>query len=241
MAIIPARSGSKGVSGKNIKLLGGHPLIAWSIAAAKLSQAITKVVVSTDSQEYATIASHYGAETPFLRPAEFSTDSSLDIDFLLHALGWLKEHENYFPDFLVHLRPTNPLRDPQVLDQAIGLITGRPEASSVISVYPVNYPPCKYLKKDNGGYLICYMDGVDINMPRQHCTQAYRSNGYVDVLRSSAVLATGTQLGARILPLITVDPGDIDSEDELQVTEKKMNEVACALKDYLDIKGVFTG
>jgi N-acylneuraminate cytidylyltransferase len=214
--------------------MGGHPLIAWSIAAAKLSRRITRVIVSTDSPDYAAVARHYGAETPFLRPAEFSTDTSRDLDFLLHALGWLKEHENYFPDFLIHLRPTNPVREPQVLDQAIELLAGRPEASSVVSVHPVEYPPCKYLKKDNDGYLVAYMDGVNIHIPRQECLQAFQSNGYVDVLRSVAVWADQNQLGSKILPLVTCDPGDIDVEQDVPCTEAKLSGAALVLRKYLE-------
>jgi N-acylneuraminate cytidylyltransferase len=237
LALIPARAGSKGVIGKNVKLLGGHPLMAWSIAAAKLSPGISRVIVSTDSPDYAALASHYGAETPFLRPAEFSADGSLDIDFLLHALGWLKEHEDYFPDFLVHLRPTNPVRDPRVIGQAIGLLAGRPEASSVISVYPVDYPPCKYLKKDKAGYLVGYLDGVNINIPRQDCPEAFRSNGYVDVLRAAALWADQSQLGSKILPLVTLDPGDIDVEKDFSGTEAKLSGAAPALWQYLEKTG----
>ena len=222
MAIIPARAGSKGVTNKNVRLLGGYPLIAWSIAAAKLSRRIMRVVVSTDSPEYAAVARHYGAETPFLRPVEIAADDSLDIDFLLQALNWLREHEKYFPDFLVHLRPTNPIRDPQMLDQAIEVIVGQPEATSVVSVYPMDYPPCKYLKMDKDGYMVGYMDGVDINIPRQDCPAAYRSNGYVDVLRAASVWASKSQLGAKVLPLVTPDPGDIDVENDFPRTETKL-------------------
>ncbi len=233
MAIIPARAGSKGVPGKNIRCLGGYPLIAWSIAAAKTAKKINRVIVSTDSPEYAAVARHYGAETPFLRPAEFSTDSSRDLDFLLHALGWLKEHEGCFPDFLVHLRPTNPLRDPEVIDQAIDLLASRPEASSVISVHPVDYPPCKYLKHGNDGYLTSYMEGVAIHIPRQECPQAFMSNGYVDVLRAGAVWTDKSQLGSKVLPLNTVDPSDIDVESDFQRTEDELPGRPLVLWKYL--------
>jgi len=234
MAIIPARSGSKGLPHKNIRSMAGHPLLAWSIAAAKLSSRIDRVLVSTDSKEYAELARGYGAEVPFLRPAELSTDTSLDIDFLIQALEWLKKHEKYFPDFLIHLRPTNPIRDPQVLDQAIALLASRPDATSVVSVYAADYPPCKYLKMAQDGYLVSYMDGVEINIPRQDCPQAFRSNGYVDVLRAASVWESGSQLGSKILPLTTPDPGDIDVEDDFPRTEAILPGVAPTLKKYLE-------
>jgi len=233
LAIIPARAGSKGVPHKNIRPLGGHPLFAWSIAAARLSRRVNRVIVSTDSPEYAALARHYGAETPFLRPAELSADNSLDIEFLLHALGWLKEHEKCFPDFLVHLRPTNPIREPRRLDQAIELLADRPEASSVVSVYQASYPPCKYLRLDEDGYLVSYMDYENINIPRQDCPVAFRSNGYVDVLRARSVWESGSQLGSKILPLATLDPGDIDVEEDFIRTEAKLSEAAQSLGNYL--------
>ena len=102
VAIIPARSGSKGVPDKNIKLLAGKPLIAYSIASAQLTDNIQRVIVSTDSERYAEIASEYGAETPFLRPAELSVDSSTDYDVLKHTLDWLQVNEGFQPEYLVY-------------------------------------------------------------------------------------------------------------------------------------------
>ncbi len=113
IAIIPARSGSKSVTDKNIKLLSGHPLIAYSIVAAKLSKEIKRVVVSTDSEEYAEIAKKYGAEVPFIRPEIYSKDSSTDRDFFIHAMNWFKDNENTLPEYWVQLRPTTPLRNPE--------------------------------------------------------------------------------------------------------------------------------
>ena len=112
IAIIPARSGSKSLMDKNIKLLSGHPLIAYSIAAAKLSKGIDRIIVSTNSEKYADIARQYGAEVPFIRPDRYSTDTSTDRDFLIHAMKWLKENEDTLPEYWVHLRPTTPLRIP---------------------------------------------------------------------------------------------------------------------------------
>ncbi|MBT3784217.1 acylneuraminate cytidylyltransferase family protein, partial [bacterium] len=93
LAIIPARSGSKGVPGKNIRELGGYPLLAYSVAAAVLSSRITRVLVSTDDAQIAEIGKKFGAEAPFLRPLEFSLDRSSDLEWVEHALLWLREHE----------------------------------------------------------------------------------------------------------------------------------------------------
>jgi CMP-N,N'-diacetyllegionaminic acid synthase len=121
IAIIPARSGSKGVIDKNIRVLSGRPLIAYSIQAALIADNIDRVIVSTDSEHYAYIAREYGAEVPFLRPAEISTDFSSDYDLMKHALDWLKTSEGKIPEYIVHLRPTTPLRDPAIVDAAVEL------------------------------------------------------------------------------------------------------------------------
>src|SRR5450759_2633130 len=101
LAIIPARGGSKGIPRKNIRLFAGYPLIAWSIAAARQSEMVTRTLVSTDDAEIAAVARSFGAETPFLRPAEFSQDKTTDLPVFEHALQWLAENENFRPDVVV--------------------------------------------------------------------------------------------------------------------------------------------
>ena len=103
LALIPARSGSKSVVNKNIRKINGKPMMAYSIEHAKASKYINRIIVSTDSEEYAQIAREYGAETPFIRPAEYATDTALDIDVFAHALSFLKEKEDYVPDIIVQL------------------------------------------------------------------------------------------------------------------------------------------
>ncbi len=110
LALIPARGGSKGIPRKNIRSFAGYPLIAWSIAAAKQSELVTRVIVSTDDEEIAAVARECGAETPFLRPAEFAQDNTTDLPVFEHALQWLEENEGYQPEIVVQLRPTSPIR-----------------------------------------------------------------------------------------------------------------------------------
>jgi len=131
LAIIPARGGSKGIPHKNIKKFAGYPLIAWSIAAAKQSASVTRTIVSTDDEEIARVAREWGAETPFLRPAEFAMDQSLDLPVFRHALEWLKENEGYEPDIVVQLRPTSPVRPVNLVDDAVRLLTDHPEVRPV--------------------------------------------------------------------------------------------------------------
>ena len=101
LALIPARGGSKGIPRKNIRSFAGYPLIAWSIAAAQQASCVTRVIVSTDDQEIAAVAREHGAETPFLRPAEFAQDQTTDLPVFEHALQWLEEKEGYQPDVVI--------------------------------------------------------------------------------------------------------------------------------------------
>ncbi len=120
IAIIPARSGSKGIPNKNIKLYKGKPLLAHSILQALQSKYITEVYVSTDSQEYKEIALEYGALVPFLRPPQFSEDLSPDIDLFNHFLVHYHENINtIYPDIIVQLRPTYPNRTVELIDNCI--------------------------------------------------------------------------------------------------------------------------
>ena len=121
LCLIPARSGSKSLPHKNIKLLNNKPLLAYSIEQAKNSKYNMRIIVSTDSKEYSDIANKYGAETPFLRPKEISQDNSTDFEFIKHAIEWLKENENYYPDIILQLRPTQPERKVSDIDKCLDI------------------------------------------------------------------------------------------------------------------------
>ena len=138
VAVIPARAGSKGVIGKNIKLLAGHPLLAYSIAVARLARSIDRIIVSTDSEEYASIAREYGAEVPFLRPDDISGDTSTDYDFVRHLLDWMLCNEGSTPKYLVHLRPTTPLREENYIDAAVNLTRRTDSATALRSVHEMS-------------------------------------------------------------------------------------------------------
>jgi N-acylneuraminate cytidylyltransferase len=143
LALIPARGGSKSIPHKNIKLLAGHPLIAYSIAAAQQSRLVSRTIVSTDDDEIACTAQSYGAEAPFLRPEEYARDDSTDLPVFTHALHWLKEKEGYQPDLVVQLRPTSPLRPPDCIDQAVQVLLDHPDADAVRGVIPSAQNPYK--------------------------------------------------------------------------------------------------
>ena len=134
LAVIPARSGSKGLPGKNIKELCGKPLIAWSIDAAKESKYIDKIVVSTDSEEIADIGRRYGAEVPFMRPAEFARDTSSTYEVLEHVISTLQGMGDCYY-FMILLEPTSPLREVSDIDNALEtLVKNTKMAESIVGV-----------------------------------------------------------------------------------------------------------
>ena len=109
LAIVQARGGSKGLPRKNLRLLRGHPLVAYSIASALAARSITRVIMSTDDDEIAQVAKQYGAEVPFIRPAELAQDDTLDFPLFDQAIRWLAEHEGYHPDVVVRIASTWPV------------------------------------------------------------------------------------------------------------------------------------
>src|SRR3990167_5226090 len=120
LGIITARGGSKGVPGKNIKLLGGKPLIAYSIEAAQKSGVFDRIILTTDDLKIAEVAKKYGCEAPFMRPAELAGDAVQHLPVLRHAVQWLKDNEGYSPDYCMTLQPTSPLPEPGAHSQAVG-------------------------------------------------------------------------------------------------------------------------
>lgn len=134
LAIIPARSGSKGLPNKNIKPLCGKPLMAWSIEVGLQSDYIDEVVVSTDSQEYAEIAKSYGAQVPFLRPKELSSDTSTTFDSIKHTIDFYKEELKKEFDYIVLLEPTSPLRQISDIDNAIKILFETQDADSIVGI-----------------------------------------------------------------------------------------------------------
>ena len=218
-AIVPARAGSKGIADKNIRELGGHPLLAWSIAAAKKSQFINRVFISTDSDKYAAIAVRYGAEAPFLRPAVLAGDSSSDRDFFVHALDWLQEHESVVPDIWVHLRPTTPLRDPKLIDEAIIQFTNEPSATSLRSAHEAPESPAKWFKLNDDGSFSGLMGNTWLNMPRQECPKGYNPDGYVDLVRSERIRASEDMYFPRMLAYVSPPVREVDTAEDMAYLE----------------------
>ena len=228
LAVIPARGGSKGIPRKNIKDFAGFPLIAYSIAAAKQSSLVTRVIVSTDDEEIAEIARQWGAETPFLRPEEFARDNTLDLPVMQHCLAWLKENEDYQPDMVVWLRPTSPIRPKHCVDDAIRTLLDHPEADSIRGVIPAGQNPFKMWTVDaDSGALnpLLHVEGVKepYNAPRQILPDAFWQTGHIDAIWTKTILEKQSMTGDVIFPLMidtryTVDidiASDWDNAEQL--------------------------
>jgi len=236
IAIIPARSGSKSVKDKNIAQLGGHPLIAYSIAVAKLSGLVERVVVSTDSQEYAEIATRYGAEIPFIRPQEYSTDTSTDRDFLVHAMQWFKQNEGECPEYWVHLRPTTPLREPAIVDAAIQQIMNDQNATSLRSGFKAPESPLKWFTKDERGYFQGLIKDSDesYNLPKEAFDTVYVPDGYVDVVMESYVISGNQIHGDKMIGFESPVTTEVDSIEELAYIAYQLEKNGSKLKDFLE-------
>lgn len=227
LAIIPARGGSKGIPGKNIKDFAGFPLIAYSIIAGLQSELVTRVIVSTDDEKIAEVARHYGAETPFLRPEPFARDDTLDLPVAQHCLDWLAEHEGYHPEIVVWLRPTSPIRPLDCVDQAIRLLLEHPWADCVRGVVPAGQNPFKMWTLDDETQIMIPLLGVDgipetYNAPRQALPDVYWQTGHIDALRAKTVLEKHSMTGDTILPLM-IDPRytvDIDVPSDWPTAEQ---------------------
>jgi len=217
LAVVPARGGSKGIPRKNIRDFAGCPLIAYSIAAGLQAGRVTRVIVSTDDEEIAAVAGHWGAEVPFLRPAALAQDQSLDLPVFQHALEWLAEHEGYQPGVVVQLRPTSPVRPPGLVDEAVSLLLSRPQVDSVRGVVPAGQNPHKMWRIDpETGQMapLLAVEGIDepYNAPRQALPPVFWQTGHIDAIRPR-VLHQGSMSGRVIAP-VQIDPSytvDIDT------------------------------
>jgi CMP-N-acetylneuraminic acid synthetase len=203
VGIIPARGGSKRIHRKNLKPLGGLPLVVHSIRAALAATELDRLIVSTDDQEIAELCRQHGAEVPFLRPSEFAVDTAPDLPVFQHALGWLAEQEGYRPEFVIHLRPTQPFRPPGMIDRVIGLLRQK-EVDCVKSVTPVAQHPHKMWRFGPAGELLPFQDTplwrqLGPDCAGQFLEKVYWSAGLVDGIRSDTILA-GSTIGQRIEP-----------------------------------------
>jgi|TARA_Y100000817_G_scaffold293719_1_gene266939 CMP-N,N'-diacetyllegionaminic acid synthase len=237
LTIIPARGGSKGVPKKNIKKLNSHPLIAYSIAACKMSKQLEKTIISTDDNEIADIAKKYGGNVPFLRPSEISGDYSHDKDFLIHAAEWYKKEYSFYPEAFCIIRPTTPLREPKIIDKAIEKFANHPEATSLVSIHECPETPAKMF-----GLAGEYLHGLSpfdprkeyFALPRQNFPKAYVGNGYIDIVRYDIINQNDSFYGERMLAFETPDYGEVDIESDFKKLEFYASQKNFEICHYLE-------
>jgi N-acylneuraminate cytidylyltransferase len=229
-ALVTARSGSKGVIDKNIKVIANHSLLEWSIKASLKSKQISNVYLSTDSTKYAEIGKESGALVPFLRPTELANDTAVDLDVIKHFLSQISE----IPDALVHIRPTTPLRDPLVLDKAIEtFLSKKDELTSLRSVQEMSESAYKSFEINNQGFLATIgsvESAEEANLPRQAFPKTYVANGYVDVLDPNYILKENKLHGDKILAFQTPIVTEVDTIEDLEYLEWQITKQPQMLK-----------
>jgi CMP-N,N'-diacetyllegionaminic acid synthase len=225
LGLVLARAGSKSVPRKNVHLVLGKPLIAYTIESAHAARSITRLVVTTDDPEIAAIARGFDAEVPFLRPAELAQDETPDYPVVRHAMDWLEANGGYRPELIVQLRPTSPLRTGRHIDEAVALLRARPDADSVRGVCRPQQNPHKMWRMASDGLLhpLLTVPGVPepFNSPRQTLPAVWWQNGYIDVFWRRTVLTQHSLTGAKVLGYVIDEAQhvDIDSIHDIRVLE----------------------
>jgi CMP-N,N'-diacetyllegionaminic acid synthase len=220
LGLIPARSGSKGVRNKNIREVGGKPLIAWTIAAARTSKYIDRLVLSSDGPQIADVARAHGCDVPFMRPAELATDEADSMSVVRHALATLPERY----DFVVLLQPTSPLRIDADIDATLELCvkTGAP---SSVSVCQPDKSPYWMMTMADGAVLTPLIPGEWLSSRRQDQPVVYAMNGAVYVVRTERIAAGEQFLSAGTVGYVMPKERsfDIDTELDLTIVDNLLN------------------
>lgn len=229
LGLILARGGSKGIPRKNLTPLNGLPLIAHTILHAKQARSIERLIVTTDDEEIAAVAREFGAEVPFMRPADLAGDLTPDLPVFVHALTWLDEHERYRPGLIAHLRPTSPLRTARHIDEAVSILCRHPEADSVRSVAEPSENPFKMWRIEGG--LLSPLLPLETprepwSSPRQALPPVYWQNACIDIIRYGTIMAAGSMSGSRIVPydMTGEELIDIDSARDVRLAELVLRE-----------------
>jgi N-acylneuraminate cytidylyltransferase len=211
-------------------MFGGHPLLTYSIAAGLQAQSVGRVIVSTDDEEIASIGREYGAEVPFLRPAELAGDETPDFPVFEHLLRELEAIEGYSPGLIVQLRPTSPLRPPDCIDRAVTMMASEPSVDSVRGVVPAGQNPYKMWRLDDDGLMSPLLESdleEPFNQPRQILPATYWQTGHIDVVHRDTVLEKGSMTGDRVRGLV-LDPVyavDIDNEQDWRMAEQTLRDI----------------
>ena len=224
VAFVPARSGSERVPQKNVRPLAGHPLLAYAIETALQSECFERVVVSTDSEEIAEVARWYGADVPFLRPSEYATSTSPDIEWLAYTLEQLEERYELF----ALVRATNPFRGPEVVRRGLEQLLATPEADSIRAVELVKQHPGKmWLVSDDGRTMLPLLDQSDLEVAwhagqYQALPEVYVQNSALEIAWTRVVSETGTREGEVLAPFLTtgLEGFNVDDEQDWERAER---------------------
>jgi CMP-N,N'-diacetyllegionaminic acid synthase len=228
IALIGARSGSERVPGKNVRPLAGHPLLAYAIATAQQSGVCERVLVSTDSDQIAEIARHYGAEVPFLRPPEYATSTSPDIEWITHALERLPDAYDLF----AIVRATNPFRGPDAVRRGLEQLLATPEADSIRAVELVKQHPGKmWTLAEDGRTMAPLLDQSRLDVAwhagqYQALPRVYVQNSALEIAWTRVVTETGTREGRVLAPFLTqgLEGFNVDDEDDWALAERLVGE-----------------
>lgn len=220
VALIPARAGSKRIIHKNLQQLDGIPLLGIAVKQAKEVDLIDEVYISTDDEIFAKVAENYGAVVPYIRPKYLAEDNSTDYDVFLHFLNWYKEKYNEYPDLIVQVRPTAPIRNSEVIKDAIITIMNDKNADSLRTVSIPHQTPYKMWKKeDKTNYLspVLKIDNNEFDGPTQALPQAFAQDGVVDIIRSRTILEKHNMAGNKIIGYTKHKfTWDIDNPEDLE-------------------------
>ena len=227
VAFVPARSGSERVPGKNVRPLAGHPLLAYAIETALQSGVFARVVVSTDSEDIAEIARWYGAEVPFLRPAEYATATSPDIEWLAFTLERLGEAYDVF----AIVRATNPFRGPDVVKRGLAQLLSTPEADSLRAVERAKQHPGKmWLPAEDGRTMSPLLEQSHLDVAwhagqYQALPAVYSQNSALEIAWTRVVSETGTREGRVVAPFFTEghEGFNVDDEEDWERAERLLS------------------
>lgn len=227
LAIIPARGGSKGLPGKNIRPLAGTPLITYTIRAAQEAKSIDRIIVSTDDEDIATISREAGAEVPFLRPENLSGENATSIDACLHVLEQAKEMSGYHPDIVAFLQPTSPLRSAPDIDAAANFLI-QSGADSVVGVKPVTEYPQWMRSMDDEQRLRPLFEDTPKPPPRQELEPFYLVNGAIYLSTTASLLKYKDFYGIDTRGYLMPEERsiDIDTLNDFQRAEELIAKIA---------------
>ncbi|MFA6536529.1 MAG: acylneuraminate cytidylyltransferase family protein [Candidatus Paceibacterota bacterium] len=223
LGVIPARGQSKGLPGKNIKKLAGKPMIAYTIEAAKKSQLISHLIVSTDDKKIAAISKKYGVEVPFLRPAELAKDDTPQLPVMQHAINFMEQREGLKFDYIVILQPTSPLKTVEIIDGTLDELI-KSGADSAVSIAEVRSNHPIKIKKFENGKVIPFCLPEPEGLRRQDFPKAYKRSSDAYAMKRDTIMVKNRLYGDNIAGFV-VDSEfvvDIDSQEDFLVAEYKL-------------------